>query len=139
MKGQHGKLIGLRASGDLFLDELSIQRLFQFRIPHVMLPIYFSLAILDMHLNSHLFPALPHVPVQPAHCCCCVCLKAGAAGTFWLLMIALLPLSGPIRVDVQNVRRMFYGLLRNHSPAQVTQCSAMQEREGKEKIRGLYP
>lgn len=92
---------------------------------------------LIMHLNSHLFPALPHVPVQPAHCCC-VCLKAGAAGPFWLLMIALLPLSGPIRVDVQNVRRMFYGLLRNHSPAQVTQCSAMQEREGEEKIRGLY-
>lgn len=55
-----------------------------------------------------------------------------------LLMIALLPLSYLIRVDVQNVRRMFYGLLRNHSTAQVTQCSAMQEREGKKKIRGLY-
>ena len=64
--------------------------------------------------------------------------KAGAAAAFLLLMIALLPLSRLIRVDVQNVRRMFYGLLRNHSPAQVTQCSAMQEREGEEKIRGLY-
>lgn len=67
-----------------------------------------------------------------------VCLKAAAGPFFLLLLITLLPLSVPIRVDVQNVRRMFYGLLRNHSPAQVTQCSAMQEREGEEKIRGLY-
>lgn len=50
------------------------------------------------------------------------------------LMIALLPFSCPIRADVQNVRRMFYGLLRNHSPAQVTQCSATQER-GRERRR----
>lgn len=28
---------------------------------------------------------------------------------------------------VQNVRIMLYGLLRNHSPAQVTQCSAIHE------------
>lgn len=55
-----------------------------------------------------------------------------------LLTIARLPVSRLIRVDVQNVRRMFYGLLRNHSLAQVTQCSVMHEREGAQKIRGLY-
>lgn len=53
---------------------------------------------------------------------------------FYPLMIALLPFSCPIGADVQNVRRMFYGLLRNHSPAQVTQCSATQER-GRERRR----
>lgn len=41
-----------------------------------------------------------------------------------LITMALLPLCCLIGVDVQDVRRMFYGLLRNHSPAQVTQCSA---------------
>lgn len=108
---------------------------------HVTLSIGFSLAIQDVHLNFHSFHALPHVFMQLAYCCCLKVSagKAGTAGPFLLLMIALLPLSRLIRVDVQNVRRMFYGLLRNHSPAQVTQCSAMQERGGREeKIRGLY-
>lgn len=60
-----------------------------------------------------------------------------AGACFLPLMIALLPLSRLIRVDVQNVRRMFYGLLRNHSPAQVTQCSAMQERGGRGEDKGF--
>lgn len=78
--------------------------------------------------------------MEPAHFVVVVVASQGRCcwAFFWPLMIALLPLSVPIRVDVQNVRRIFYGLLRNHSPAQVTQCSAMQEREGEEKIRGLY-
>lgn len=63
---------------------------------------------------------------------------AGVAGPLLPPMIALLPSSCLIRVDVQNVRTMFYGLLRNHSPAQVNQCSATQEREREKKIRGLY-
>lgn len=102
-----------------------------------MLPIDLSLAILDMHLNSHLFPALRHVPVQPVHACC-VSLKAGAARPFLATHDSSALIILLMRVDVQNVRIMFYGLLRNHSPAQVTQCSAMQEQEGEEKIRGLY-
>lgn len=65
-------------------------------------------------------------------------MSAGKAGATAGLMIALLLLSRLIRVDVQNVRRIFYGLLRNHSPAQVTQCSAMQESgEGRGEDKGF--
>lgn len=98
-------------------------------------------------VNTHLFSHLRHASQFPFISCLVPCLHANCilllfksvcwqGWCCWAFL--LLPLSCPIRVDVQNVRRMFYGLLRNHSPAQVTQCSAMQEREGEEKIRGLY-
>lgn len=83
---------------------------------------------------------LPHVLMQLAYSCYLKVSAGKSRRRFAILplVIALLPLSRLIRVDVQNVRRMFYGLLRNHSPTQVSQSSAIQEIEGEKKIRGLY-